>query len=254
MGISVQYSEAVALISIDRPKALNALNRELIDELEQCLNDIESRKEVKCVIVHGHKNFAAGADITKMVECNPEEARAFVFSPAFNRLSNLAIPTIAAIEGYALGGGLELALACDMRICGESAKLGFPEISLGIMPGAGGTVRAPRIVGAAKAMEMIFTGASLSAIEAEKIGLINRVVPDEEVLTTAEKLAGKIASKSRVALEIAKKTILSGMVIANVEDAVRAETENWGDMFRTHDQKEGMRAFLEKRKPQFKDC
>lgn len=253
MGISVQYSEAVATIVIDRPEALNALNRELIDEMEQCLTDIESRREIKCVILYGHKNFAAGADIAKMADCTPEEAKAFAFSPTYNHLSRLLIPTIAAMEGYALGGGLELALACDIRICGESAKLGFPEITLGIMPGAGGTVRAPRLIGSAKAMEMIFTGSALSAVDAEKIGLVNQVVADEEVLAAAQKMARKIASRSRVALEVAKKTILAGMDIAAFETAIEVESENWSGMFNTYDQKEGMHAFLEKRKPQFDD-
>lgn len=254
MGISVQYSEAAARIVIDRPEALNALNRELIDQMDQYLADIESRREIKCVILHGHKNFAAGADIAKMVECTPEEAKAFTFSPVYNRLARLPIPTIAAIEGYALGGGLELALACDIRICGKSAKLGFPEITLGIMPGAGGTIRAPRLIGKAKAMELIFSGNAISAAEAKEIGLVNQVVADEDVLEAAEKMAKKIASRSRVSLEVAKQTILAGTVIPEVEAATEMEAENWSKMFSTRDQKEGMRAFLEKRKPQFTDC
>lgn len=157
------------------------------------------------------------------------------------------------MEGYALGGGLELALACDLRICGESAKLGFPEIGLGIMPGAGGTIRAPRLIGGAKAMEMIFTGSSLSAADAERIGLVNRVVSDGDVLTAAMEMAMKIAKKSRAALEVAKHSILAGMEMTSVTEAVAMEAENWSGMFATYDQKEGMHAFLEKRKPSFAD-
>lgn len=253
MGISVRYENAVAVVSICRPEALNALNRDLIDQLDACISEIESRRAVKSVIRHGSKNFAAGADIAQMADCNPEGAKAFAFSPVYNRLARLSIPTIAAIEGYALGGGLELALACDLRICGESAKLGFPEIGLGIMPGAGGTIRAPRLIGSAKAMEMIFTGSSLSAADAERIGLVNRVVPDGDVLTVAMEMAMKIAKKSRAALEVAKHSILAGMEMTSVTEAVAMEAENWSGMFATYDQKEGMHAFLEKRKPSFAD-
>lgn len=146
-----------------------------------------------------------------------------------------------------------MALACDLRICGESAKLGFPEIGLGIMPGAGGTIRAPRLIGSAKAMEMIFTGSSLSAADAERIGLVNRVVPDGDVLTVAMEMAMKIAKKSRAALEVAKHSILAGMEMTSVTEAVAMEAENWSGMFATYDQKEGMHAFLEKRKPSFAD-
>lgn len=253
MGISVRYENAVAVVSICRPEALNALNRDLIDQLDACISEIESRRAVKSVILHGSKNFAAGADIAQMADCNPEGAKAFAFSTVYNRLARLSIPTIAAIEGYALGGGLELALACDLRICGESAKLGFPEIGLGIMHGAGGTIRAPRLIGSAKAMEMIFTGSSLSAADAERIGLVNRVVPDGDVLTVAMEMAMKIAKKSRAALEVAKHSILAGMEMTSVTEAVAMEAENWSGMFATYDQKEGMHAFLEKRKPSFAD-
>ena len=253
MGISVHYEDAVAVVSIHRPEALNALNRELIDQLDACISEIESRKTVKCVVVYGNKNFAAGADIAKMADCDPDGAKSFAFSPVYDRLAQLPIPTIAAIEGHALGGGLELALACDIRLCGESAKLGFPEISLGIMPGAGGTIRTPRLIGAAKAMELIFTGSSLSAADAERLGLVNRVVADGDVLEAAMRLAAKITGKSRMALVVAKRTILAGMEMPSVTEAVAMEAENWSGMFDTYDQKEGMHAFLEKRKPSFAD-
>lgn len=173
---------------------------------------------------------------------------------AHSMASPFPVPTIAAMEGYALGGGLELALACDLRIAGESCKMGFPEITLGIMPGGGGTARAPRLVGAAKAMELIFTGSIISAPEALRIGLVNQTAPDGEVLPQAQKLAGRISSFGRAALETAKQTILEGSRQPSVLSAAAVEYRNWPSLFATQDQKEGMHAFLEKRKPFFTDC
>ena len=189
-----------------------------------------------------------------MAECDPEGAKAFAFSGTFNKIDSMPIPTIAAIEGYALGGGLELALACDIRISADTAKMGFPEITLGIFPGAGGTVRAPRLIGMAKAMELIFTGSVLSAAEAERIGLVNKVVPEEELLTAVNKMTKRIVSQSRAILRAAKSTMLQEAEIVKTEDAVAVEAENWAALFSTKDQKEGMRAFIEKRKPVYSDC
>ena len=163
----------------------------------------------------------------------------------------MKIPTIAAIEGFALGGGLELALACDMRIAAENAKLGFPEINLGIMPGAGGTVRAARLIGISRAKELIFMGSNISAQQALAIGLINAAVPQDEVKSTALKWAERIAQKGTVAVRTAKRTI-DAAAETNVLNGVEIEASNWASLFNTEDQKEGMRAFLEKRKPVYK--
>lgn len=171
-----QIEDGIGRIWVDRPQVLNALSREIIDDLDVLLDEIKDNKNVKVLIVGGEENFAAGADINGMVECNPEEAKAFAFSTTYDKLMNLPIPTIAAIDGYALGGGLEMTLACDIRIATENAKMGLPELGIGIMPGAGGTIRLPRLVGYSKAFEIIALGRQVSAAEAEAIGLVNKVV------------------------------------------------------------------------------
>ena len=252
--INKSVENGVAFVSVNRPEVLNALNREVVDELDSVITDISKDDSVKCMVIYSKGNFAAGADIKAMVDCDPEGAKAFSFSETFNKIEDLSIPTIAAIEGYALGGGLELALACDIRISAESAKMGFPEITLGIFPGAGGTARAPRLIGMAKAMELIFTGSILSAAEAERIGLVNKAVPEEELLNTVAKMTKKISSQSRVILQAAKRTMRCEAEIVSVKEAIETEAENWAALFSTKDQKEGMRAFIEKRKPVYTDC
>lgn len=249
--INYTVENGVALMSIDRPKALNALSRTIVDDMDKLLEKIKADVDIKVLVIYNEGNFAAGADIGGMAECDEEGAKAFSFSPTFNKLEALGIPTIAAIEGFALGGGLELALACDMRIAAENAKLGFPEINLGIMPGAGGTVRAARLIGISKAKELIFMGSNISAQQALAIGLINAAVPQDEVKRTALKWAEKIAQKGTVAMRTAKRTI-DAAAEANVLDGVEIEASNWASLFNTEDQKEGMRAFLEKRKPVYK--
>ena len=188
-----------------------------------------------------------------MVECDEKQARDFIFSPTYNKIANLPIPVIAAIEGYALGGGMELAMTADLRIAGESAKMGFPEITLGIIPGAGGTIRVPAIIGEAKAKELIFTGDIISAQKAEAMGLINKSVPDEEVFPEAEKLAKKLSRRAPIALAAAKATIKAGQEAPSYEKGIDIEAANWARLFETRDQKEGMRAFIEKRKPIFQN-
>lgn len=251
MGIIYDRIGSAAVLRIDRPEALNALNREIVDELDDFLTEIKGDKEIKVLILHGKENFAAGADIKAMVNCTQEEARAFSFSSTFNKLAALKIPTIAAMEGYALGGGLELALACDLRIAAEDAKMGFPEINLGIMPGAGGTIRAPKLIGAARAKELILTGSAITAKKALDIGLVNQVTEKERVWEEALKLAEKLGKKAPVALACAKKTIDLGLEETCVTKAVEMEAKNWADLFNTQDQKEGMTAFIEKRKPEY---
>lgn len=251
--VSSVKENGVITISIDRPKALNALNRDIVDELDAILSESAQDPEIKCLVIRNSVNFAAGADIKAMADCDPERAKAFAFSPVFNKLTSYPVPTIAAMEGYALGGGLEMALACDILICADNTKMGFPEITLGIMPGAGGTIRAPRAMGMAKAMELIFTGFILDSQEALRAGLVNRVVPVESLDETVARMTKRIAAQSRVALMTAKKTMLDGAKVSDVEHGIEVEAENWANMFATYDQKEGMKAFMEKRKPVFKN-
>ena len=248
-----EKNDGIAVVSINRPEKLNALNDEIFDEIENIFDGLAADGGLMAVIVGGTENFAAGVDIQGMVENNPEQSlvAARRFNRCFNKIMNLPVPVIAAIDGYALGGGLELALACDMRIATESAQVGFPEINLGIMPGAGGTIRLPRLVGYAKACELILTGDRINAQDAEKIGLVNMIVPKEELLPTAQKWCQKFAKKGRASLITAKRTIAKGLSIPVTEEAVEYEASEWAKLFSTEDQKEGMRAFVEKRKPSF---
>jgi enoyl-CoA hydratase/carnithine racemase len=197
-------------------------------------------------------NFAAGADIKDMVDCTEEQAKSFSFSKTFQKISNLKIPTIAAIDGYALGGGLELALTCDFRIATRGAKMGFPEINLGIMPGAGGTIRAPRLVGESRAKELILLGDIIDADKAEAVGLVNKVTEKEMLMETVFKWAEKLCKKAPIAVTVAKNTIDKGLGELDIEDAINIEAESWSKLFSTYDQKEGMLAFIEKRKPVYK--
>lgn len=251
--ITLKKEGHVAILSVVRPEALNALSKEIVDEMDAVLDELKEDKDIYCLIFHSEKNFAAGADIKKMAECNEEEAKEFCFSPVYDKIAEFPIPTIAAIEGYALGGGLELALCADMRIAGEGARLGFPEVTLGIFPGAGGTIRAPKLIGPALAMELIFSGEQISAGRALDIGLVNRVVPDEEVLEEAMKLARKIAKRGPVAVRMVKDVIIKGLRMGDVKDGTAYEAQQWAKLFNTYDQKEGMRAFIEKRRPSFEN-
>lgn len=242
----------VARIRIHRPEALNALNGEIIQDLDTILDDLGADPQIRVVILHNGDNFAAGADIANMADYNVDQAFAFTFTRTFNKLEDLNKITIAAMEGFALGGGLELALACDFRIAGAKTRMAFPEINIGIMPGSGGTVRAARLMNVAKAKEMIFFGSRIGAEEAERYGLINRMVPEGQALATAEEWAAKLLQQPFVALQTAKATMNRAANMANVQEACDMERENWAELFRTEDQKEGMHAFLEKRKPAYK--
>ncbi len=247
-----EETDGIGIIKINRPKALNALNREVISELDALLDTIENGKTLSVLIFGSDTHFAAGADIRSMVYLNPDEAKKFSFTATLERLSNMNIPTIAAIEGFALGGGLELALACDLRIASKSAKMGFPEINLAIMPGAGGTVRTPLLVGQARAKELILLGELIKADRAEQIGLINKAVESEQLMETALAWAIKLSKKAPLALKTAKATILAGLDCKDTHEAVQLEAENWAGLFSTEDQKEGMTAFIEKRVPIYK--
>ena len=243
----------IAVLSVVRPEALNALSREIVDEIGKMLEAVQKDRDIYCLIFHSDKNFAAGADIKKMAECDETEAKAFCFNPVFDKIGEFPIPTIAAIEGYALGGGMELALCADIRIADRSAKMGFPEVSLGIFPGAGGTIRMPRLIGISHAMELIFSAEQITAERAAEIGLVNHVVEEGQSLDAAKALANRIAKRGPVAVRMAKDVIIKGCQMERVTDGTKYESEQWAKLFQTYDQKEGMRAFMKKRKPVFEN-
>ena len=248
--IKYEIENQIATITINRPEVLNALNKDLIDEFGLTIDNMMNEGNARVLIITGEgKSFAAGADIVQMIEMNPAQARGFIFSDVFNKIEALPIPVFAAIKGFALGGGLELALACDFRICNAKAKLGLPEIKLGIMPGAGGTQRLPKLIGLSHAREMIYFGDIIDAEKAYQWGLCDRVV-EGDPLEQAKELAAKVIEKSPVALEAAKKTINYG-IDKDLSSGIAFEVIVWSDLFSTADQKEGMRAFQEKRKPNF---
>jgi enoyl-CoA hydratase/carnithine racemase len=245
--VAVKKEGQIAVMSLNRPKALNALNRKVVDEIDETLDILAQDDNLRVLVIHSDKNFAAGADIKEMVDMDSKEAADFAFSETFSKIADFPLPVIALIEGNALGGGLELALACDMRIASANAKLGFPEINLGIMPGAGGTVRAPRLIGEALAKEMIFTGRTITAEEALKMGLVNSVTEEEVLYDTGMQLAGKIARKAPAAMKTVKKTINAGLAEADIVKAVSEEGRNWALLFNTEDQKLKMKKFISRK-------
>jgi len=249
--LKYEVENQIATITINRPEVLNALNKDLILELGYTVDTMMNKDRIRALIITGEgEHFAAGADIDQMIEMNPSQAREIIFSGVYNKIEALPIPAFAAIKGFALGGGLELALACDFRICNTKAKLGLPEIKLGIIPGAGGTQRLPKLIGLSRAREMIYFGDFIDAEKAYQWGLCDRVVEGDPVAHVKE-LAEKIIEKSSLALEAAKKTINYG-VGKDLASGIIFEAIVWSDLFSTADQKEGMRAFHEKRKPDFK--
>ena len=254
-NIIVEKKDGIGTIKINRPKVLNALNKDTILELTKAVAELEKDKNVKVVILtgEGDKAFIAGADISQMKDMSPLEAKEFA-EMGHNLLMNIEssrLPFIAAINGFALGGGCEVLMACDICIAGSSAKIGQPEINLGIHPGFGGTQRLPRLVGRMKAKELLLTGRNIDAEEACRIGLVNMVVEDDKLTETVEKMAGKIASKSTVQTDFIKSLVNKGADI-DLHSACALEISYFASSFSTEDQKEGMTAFLEKRKPTFK--
>ena len=254
-NIIVEKKDGIGTIKINRPKVLNALNKDTVLELTKAVAELEKDKNVKVVILtgEGDKAFIAGADISQMKDMSPLEAKEFA-EMGHNLLMNIEssrLPFIAAINGFALGGGCEVLMACDICIAGASAKIGQPEINLGIHPGFGGTQRLPRLVGRMKAKELILTGRNIDAEEACRIGLVNMVVEDDKLTETVEKMAGKIASKSTVQTDFIKSLVNKGADI-DLHSACALEISYFSSSFSTEDQKEGMTAFLEKRKPTFK--
>ncbi len=255
-NLKLEVENEVAVLTISRPGALNALNSETLDELNTVLSEIEARDDVKVVILTGgpdkkdnpYKSFVAGADISEMVNFTAAEARAFGMRAAepFFKLMNMRQVTIAAVNGFALGGGCEIAMACDIRIAADNATFAQPETGLGIIPGFGGTQRLARLVGMGRAKELIFTCDNIDANEAYRIGLVNKVVAKEDLMDTAKKMAAKIISKGSYAVSIAKAAINNGYDM-DIKNAVEMEANLFGITCSTHDKTEGMTAFLERR-------
>jgi len=251
-----EKKEFIATITLNRPNNMNALNSQAVKELNQVFSNIDGDDEVRVVIITGgEKLFAAGADITEIEKiATPFEAHRFVKNTleTFNRIEDLEKPVIAAVNGVALGGGCELALACDLRIAADNAVFGQPEIKIGVIPGAGGTQRLPRIVGITKAKELLYTGDFIDAQEAHRIGLVNKVVPVSSLMAEAINIARKIARQPGFALKITKFAVNGGLNM-DIKSALAYEARCFEILFSTKDQKEGMKAFIEKRKPVFQN-
>ncbi len=250
--ILTEIKGTVGLVTLNRPKFYNALNRLLLTELMDALAEFDSLGEIGAMVITGNeKSFAAGADITNMVDASPEEMRKSPFIPSFDRIRNIKKPVIAAVSGYCLGGGHELALSCDLIIASESAVFGQPEINLGVIPGAGASQRLTYTVGKTIAMEMILNNRTLSAIEALSFNLINHVYPVEDYLTKALTLAQEIADRAPLAVKAAKEMVNQAYEV-HLTAGLKEERNTFYNLFSTHDQKEGMKAFLEKRTPNWK--
>ena len=252
-NILVESRGAVGLITLNRPKALNALCDALIRELGQALDAFEGDDRIGAIVLTGSdKAFAAGADIKEMQNRDYMDVYLSDFVKSWERLTLCRKPLIAAVAGFALGGGCELAMMCDTIIAADSAKFGQPEINLGIMPGAGGSQRLTRFIGKAKAMDMILTGRMMDAAEAERSGLVSRVIPAAQLVEETVKIAAQIAALSRPAVLMAKESI-NRAYETTLAEGVRFERRLFHSLFATSDQKEGMAAFVEKRKPSFKN-
>ncbi len=249
-----ENQDGIGIVTINRPKALNALNADTMGELDRLADALAKDTAVKAIIITGagDKAFVAGADIAYMQPLGAVEGRAWAKygQSVFNKIENLPQPVIAAVNGFALGGGCELAMACDIRIASEKAKFGQPEATLGIPPGFGGTQRLARLVGKGRAKELLFTADMIDAAEAYRIGLANKVVAPEELMDAAKALAQKIMSRSPIGVQMCKVAVNEGLD-TDLETGVAYEAEVFGLCFATADQKEGMAAFLEKRKPNF---
>ena len=253
--IILEKDKATAIITISREKALNALNSQVMDELSQAIDVVKADKDIRALIITGAgRAFVAGADIGVQSVFDVREGRQWGRrgSAGFREIELLQIPTIAAVGGFALGGGCELALSCDMIVADEKAKFGQPEVSLGITPGFSGTQRLPRRIGTAKAKEMIFTGRMIDAYEADRIGLINKIAESGKLMDEAKTLAESCIKNAPAALRYAKACIDRGMQ-TDIDTGIAIENELFAMCFATEDQKEGMKAFLEKRKPVFND-
>ncbi|HZA02754.1 MAG TPA: enoyl-CoA hydratase [Hyphomicrobiaceae bacterium] len=252
-NILVETRGKVGLVTLNRPQALNALNSALIAELNQALDTFEADEVIGCIVITGsEKAFAAGADIKEMQTKSYMDVYKADFIGTWDRVARCRKPVIAAVAGFALGGGCELAMMCDFILAADTAKFGQPEIKLGVMPGAGGTQRLARFVGKSKAMEMCLTGRMMDAVEAERCGLVSRIVPAPELVTEAVKTADTIASLSLPAVMMTKESV-NRSYETTLTEGVRFERRLFHAMFALEDQTEGMAAFVEKRKPNFKN-
>lgn len=254
-NLIIKIDNNIAILTFNRPKAMNALNNALFDELLIAIAEIKNNKDIKVLILTGagDKSFIAGADISELVKMSPLEAKKFSRKgqKAFRELEKLAIPVIAAVNGFALGGGTEAALACDFIYASENALFGLPEITLGLIPGFGGTQRLPRLVGENLAKELLFTGRMVKADEALSIGIVNKIFPHEALMESTLKTAKKIAGMGKVSLRAAKETTGVAYDI-DLETGTRFENDAFAICMTSNDSKEGTKAFLEKRKPEFK--
>ena len=253
--INYEVEGAVAVLTINRPKALNALNSAVLDELNEAIDAVDLN-EVRALIITGagEKSFVAGADIGEMSSLTKEQGEAFgkKGNDVFRKIETLPIPVIAAVNGFALGGGCEISLACDIRICSENAVFGQPEVGLGITPGFGGTQRLARTIGVGMAKQLIYTARNIKAPEALRIGLVNAVYPIEELMGAAKKMASIIASNAPIAVRNCKKAINDGLQ-TDIESGVEIEEKLFGDCFETEDQRYGMAFFLDRNKDKVKE-
>ncbi len=251
----IETVESIAWVKINRPESLNALNSDVITSLHEALQAVEQDSSVKVVVLTGagERSFVAGGDIKEMVDMSPLAARAFSRSGQnlIELIGNMTKPVIAAVNGYALGGGLELALACDFIYASEKARFGLPEVTLGVIPGFGGTQNLSRLIGPNKARELIFSGRQLSAQQAREWGIVNEVFPVEELNAKVNEIATAVARNGMLAVANAKDAIVNGLDMSR-EDGLRYESALFATLFATEDQKEGMHAFVSKRKPGFK--
>ncbi|GCE26136.1 enoyl-CoA hydratase [Dictyobacter alpinus] len=250
-SILIERKQRVAIVTLNRPRELNALNFQLVAELATALEELDRDEAIGCIVLTGagEKAFAAGADIKEMADKTPIEMMIGGFE-SWERIRRIHTPTIAAVNGYALGGGCELALHCDIIMASDNARFGQPEIQLGVIPGAGGTQRLARTLGKYRTMEMVLTGSTVSAKELEGLGLVNHVVPQAELLNETLKLADKIASQAPIAARLAKEAVLAAFD-TSLQDGLEIERKNFFLLFSTKDMREGMQAFIEKRKANF---
>ena len=250
--IDVSREGHTVILTINNPP-MNVLNSELLNELGGVLDNIKNDDSLAVIITGEGRAFVAGADIKEMMDMNPEEARRFagIGQSVFNKIEHLPKPVIAAVNGFALGGGTELAMSCDIILASEKAKFGQPEVALAVIPGFGGTQRLPRIVGRNIAKELIYSGNIIGADEAYRIGLANRLLPPEELMEAAKKLSDTMSKKGPMAVRLAKEAINGGLDMT-LSEGLQLEAEKFSDLFNSYDQKEGMDAFVNKRKPEFR--